>query len=126
MNNKINDTGQKLDKVKWCIAILLLIAGFVANYYFITQPLALRIAGWIILLCIIFFIILQTAQGRAFWAFAKESRAELQRVVWPNRKETIQTTIVVFVMVIVLALILWGVDSILLWLISWFTGRGGS
>ena len=126
MNNRVINPSQGMNKLKWSIALVLLVLGFVANYYFIAQPAALRVAGWIILLCVVAFVALQTTQGKRFWVFAREARTELQRVVWPTRKETVQTTIVVFVMVIVLAIILWGVDSVLLWLFSWFTGRGSS
>ena len=43
--------------------------------------------------------------------FAQESVVETGRVVWPTRKETLQTTGIVFVFVVVMALFLWGVDA---------------
>jgi preprotein translocase subunit SecE len=55
--------------------------------------------------------------------FFGESRAELRKVVWPTREETMQTTLVVAVMVIVLSLVLWGMDGLLVWLIGWLTGQ---
>ena len=56
---------------------------------------------------------LQSYQGKTFWAFVQSARVELRKVVWPNRQETMQVTIVVFVMVIVLALFFWGLDTLL-------------
>jgi len=49
-------------------------------------------------------------------------RAELFKVVFPSRQETLQMTLVVMVMVMVSGLFLWGVDSIVLWVIRWLTG----
>ena len=60
--------------------------------------------------------------GQKVWVFAKQSRMELRKVVWPTRQETIQTTMIVVAMVVVMALVLWGVDSILTWAITWLTG----
>ena len=115
----------KFDRLKWAVAALLLVAGFVANYFYEQEPLPLRIAGWIVLLCIVGLVLVRTAKGRTFWRFTKDARDEIRRVVWPNRQETVQTTAIVFLVVIVLALILWGIDSILLSAITWFTGHGG-
>lgn len=115
----------KLDWLKWFIAIALIIAGLVANYYYNYQPWPLRLLGWILLLGIIAAVVLQTYQGKRALIFARESRMELRKVFWPTRQETMQTTLVVGVMVVVLALFLWGVDSILMWLIGWLTGQRG-
>ena len=52
-----------------------------------------------------------TAPGKQFVAFARESWEETKRVVWPTRKETLQTTGVVFAFVFVMAMFLWVVDA---------------
>ncbi|OGT30599.1 MAG: preprotein translocase subunit SecE [Gammaproteobacteria bacterium RIFCSPHIGHO2_12_FULL_35_23] len=119
-NNEI-----KFDKLKWLLVLLLLIGGLVANYYYTQIPAALKVAGWIVLVCVVLLIAVRTTIGSSFWNFTKDARDEVRRVVWPTRQETVQTTAIVFLMVIILALILWGIDSILLWAISWFTGHGG-
>ncbi len=72
-------------------------------------------------------------QKRASWreklmrlfAFFKNARAELRKVVWPTRQETLQTALVVVAMVVVLALVLWGLDGVLVWLIGSLTGQRG-
>ena len=115
----------KLDWLKWLVAILLLIAGIVANYYYNDQPWPLRLLGWLFLLGIATAIALQTYQGKQALNFARESRMELRKVFWPTRQETMQTTLFVAIMVVVLALVLWGIDSILMWLIGWLTGQRG-
>ena len=63
-------------------------------------------------------------RGKTIWRFIKEARNEVRRVVWPNRQETLQMTLLVFAMVFILALILWGVDSVLMAALGWFTGSG--
>lgn len=113
------------DWLMWLIATLLLVAGIVANYYYSYQPWPLRLLGWIFLLAIVTAVVLQTCQGKQALNFARESRMELRKVVWPTYQETVQTTLFVAAMVLVLGLILWGIDGILMWLIGWLTGQRG-
>ena len=49
---------------------------------------------------------------------AHAERSEIRRVVWPSNQETTQTTLVVLVLVLIFALILWGLDSLLSWIVS--------
>ncbi|QLH42321.1 MAG: preprotein translocase subunit SecE [Coxiellaceae bacterium] len=109
----------------WLLALILLIGGIVANYYYRDVAWAIRAAIGIVLLCLIAIVALQTTQGKAIWQFAKDARLELRKVVWPTRQETIQTTMIVIAMVVVVSLLLWGIDSILMWGVSWLTGQRG-
>ena len=52
--------------------------------------------------------------GKRFFAFGKDSVAEAKRVVWPTRKETLQTTAVVIAFAVTMALFLWAVDASLM------------
>ena len=61
--------------------------------------------------------------GKQFAVFAGESVAEVKKVVWPTRKETLQTTGIVFAFVVVMALFLWAVDSSLLWVVKKLLGQ---
>lgn len=125
IDSQILETSTLSDKVKWILGLALLAAGLVANYHFVALSLSLRVVAWIGILAVVLGLILWTASGKTFLAFAAEARVELQKVVWPTRKETVQTTLIVVVMVVLVALILWGVDSILLWLIGLLTGVRG-
>lgn len=113
------------DWLKWLAATVLFTAGLIANYYYNYQPWPLRLLGWLILLGIIAAILLQTCRGKQALEFARESRIELKKVFWPTRQETIQTTLIVGAMVVILALILWGIDSVLMYVIGWLTGQRG-
>jgi preprotein translocase subunit SecE len=64
-----------------------------------------------------------SAPGKEFFVFAQESWQEAGRVSWPTRKETLQTTAVVFAFVVVMALFLFSVDSLLAWIVQLLTGR---
>ena len=113
-----------LDAAKLIAGVLIVVAGLAAFYLLSAQPIWLR---WIIVLAGIAagaLVSLQSFQGKTFRAFVQSSRIELRKVVWPNRQETIQVTIVVFVMVIVLSLFFWGLDTLLALLTRWLTGNG--
>ena len=99
-------------------SLLLLAAGVYGFYAFADQPLWVRLSGLLVVIGVAVFVALQTVVGRAIWSFATESRSEVRKVVWPTRQETVQTTMIVVVFVLLVALILWGLDSFLGWLVS--------
>ena len=66
-----------------------------------------------------------TQLGQAVWAFMKESKQEVRKIVWPTRDETVRTTLLVVAMVIVVGLILWLLDTALFGGVRWLTGQGG-
>ena len=126
MISRIETQGEsKLDWLKWIIIAALLIGGLTANYFYSQQPWPLRLLAWLFLLGIVAGIAALTRQGKELINFARESRMELRKVVWPTRQETIQTTLVIGAVVVVLALILWFIDGILVWLVGWLTGQRG-
>ena len=114
-------TVSRLDVAKWLGVVVLLAAGVVVNSHFVTQPLPFRVIAWLVLLAVTSLLALKTEQGKQAWQFAREARGEMRRVTWPTRKETVQTTLLVMVMVSVVALFLWGVDFIVLSVIGWLT-----
>ncbi len=69
-------------------------------------------------------IILQTEKGRYFWSFFQDAQIEVRKVVWPSRQETIQTTLIVIAMVIVVAFFMWLMDMFLSWSIGTLMGGG--
>jgi preprotein translocase subunit SecE len=69
-------------------------------------------------------VALQTERGRALWQFAGDARNEVRKVVWPTRQETLQTTLIVIVMVLILGVILWLFDMVLMSILRFLTGQG--
>lgn len=123
MNVKIVERkSSKKDGFLWIIIGLLFLGGLGAYYYFRDVVWSLRVAGGLLLVCAMVAIALQTKVGQHVWKFIKEARTELRKVTWPTRSEVVQTTLIVILMVIIMSLILWGIDSILMWAVSWFTG----
>lgn len=110
------------DLLKWALVISLLIAGIAANYHWHELIWSLRFALGIILVCIILGLAAWTKKGKAAWGFIGEARTEMRKVVWPARKETMQVAAMIVIVVILMAIILWCVDSVLMWVVSKLTG----
>lgn len=112
-----------LDLVKWLLVLVILSLVVVGNYIYELSSLEKAIAI-VVLVAAAGFVAAQTTKGKVFLNFAKESRTEVRKVVWPTRQETMQTTIIVIIATIIMGLILWGLDAILLRVVSFFTGLG--
>jgi preprotein translocase subunit SecE len=114
-----------LDTVKLIAAVAILVGGIAAFYLLGTYPLAVR---WLIVFASFgagIAVALQSAQGRALWAFVQGSRVELRKVVWPTRQETLQTTLVVVVAIVVMGIFFWILDWLLGSAMQAVTGHGG-
>ncbi|MED5611976.1 protein translocase subunit secE/sec61 gamma [Pseudomonas delhiensis] len=122
MNAKAEAKESRFDILKWLLVAVVVVVGVVANQYYSAQPLLYRVLGILVLAAVAGFVALQTVKGRAFFTLAKEARAEIRKVVWPTRQETTQTTMIVVAVVLVMALLLWGLDSLLGWLVSMIVG----
>lgn len=107
-----------VDRLKWLLVLLIVIGMVVANAYFSQTSLSIRAGAMIIATIAALIIAKTTSKGEKAWAFFMETRVEMRKVVWPTRQETMQTTMVVVAIVAVMALILWGVDSLFALLIS--------
>ena len=113
-----------IDKVKIAAAVLCIVLGLWAYYWFADTALVLRVLMVLGGLIAAGAVAYTSAPGKEFFAFAQESWQESGRVSWPTRKETVQTTGIVFAFVVVMALFLFAVDSTIAWLLSLMTGRG--
>ncbi|MBK1701623.1 preprotein translocase subunit SecE [Thiococcus pfennigii] len=125
MNARAEASGGRLDTIKLAVAGALLAGGIFAFYFFADYSTLLRVIGLLVIGGGAAVIALRTAQGRRLWQFIGDSRTEVRKVVWPTRQETIQTTLVVMAMVLVLGIILWLFDSVLMALVRFLVGRGG-
>jgi preprotein translocase subunit SecE len=124
MDAKTEQAGSALDTVK-LVAVVLLLSGGVYGFYAIAdQPLWVRLLGLLAVIGVAVFVALQTAVGRSIWQFAVDSRAEVRKVVWPTRQETLQTLLIVLIAVLLTALFLWAVDSLLFAVVRFLTGQG--
>ncbi|AQZ32183.1 preprotein translocase subunit SecE [Pseudomonas sp. LPH1] len=122
MNVKAEAKDSRFDLVKWLVVAALVVVGVVGNQYFSAEPVLYRVLGLVALGAVAAFVAFQTARGQAFAVLLKEARVEIRKVVWPTRQETMQTTLIVVAVVLVMALLLWGLDSLLGWLVSLIVG----
>jgi preprotein translocase subunit SecE len=113
------------EKIKIVFAALIAVGGLVAFYWLGDRALIIRLAALLGAIGVAIALMAFTETGRTFLAFARESWEEAKRVVWPTRKETLQTTGVVFLFVFTMALFLWVVDTGLLWITQKLLGSGG-
>jgi len=115
----------KADTAKLLVAIAILIAGIYGFYYYEAESLLYRVLGLVVMVGIALFITSVTTQGQRLMGFAKDSRMEVRKVVWPTRQETVQTTLMVVVAVIIIGIFLWLIDMLLAEAIQVLTGTGG-
>ncbi len=112
------------DKIKLFVAFLLAAAGIAGYYYLHDSPAVLKLAVILVGLLLAAGVAWTSVPGKRFFAFGNESVAEAKRVVWPTRKETLQTTAVVIAFAVTMALFLWAVDASLMVIVNKMMGRG--
>jgi preprotein translocase subunit SecE len=106
-----------IDKAKLAAAVVLVGLGVWGYYWLADTALVLRVLAVIAGLLAAGAVAWWSAPGRQFAVFAGESVAEVKKVVWPTRKETMQTTAAVFAFVVVMAVFLWITDKGLEWVL---------
>jgi preprotein translocase subunit SecE len=123
MNAKTSQGASPLDIAKWVVVVAIVAVAVTGNTYFAEEysPLyrALALIGLAILAGGIAYL---TEQGKAFVELLKEARVEAKKVVWPTRAETNQSTLIVAAVVAVMSLILWGLDSLLSYIVKLLLG----
>ena len=111
-----------LDAVKWVVVTALVVVAIWGNGYYAEISPLYRALAILALALVAAFVGLQTEQGKAFNQLRKDAAIELRKVVWPTRQETVQTTLIVLVFVVIVALILFLMDWVLNGLVSWVIG----
>jgi len=111
-----------LDKIKLGLSILIIAVGISGFYLLAESPQVMRVGAFMLALVFAALVAWTSVPGKVFVVYARESVIETRKVVWPSRKETIQSTGLVLAFVFVMAVFLWGVDSILALLIRLLLG----
>jgi preprotein translocase subunit SecE len=112
------------DKLQLGVAVTLALAGIVGYYVLANQATWVRWLPVIGGLALAAVVVAFTNYGTEFRRFVELARIELRKVVWPTRQETLQTTVVVFVFVIVAGAFFWALDLVLAWATKFLTGQG--
>lgn len=98
------------DAVRHVFALAVVASSVIAFYLFADGSLLFRVLGIVAAVAVAAGVFFTTEAGRETGDFLKSSRTELNKVVWPTRNETLQTTLVIFVLVLIVALLLWAID----------------
>ena len=101
------------DRIAWGAAIVIAGLGIFGFYYFSSLPLIYRVLGLVLVFIFDVIILFNTEKGRTLRSFMGDARQELRKVVWATKMETVQTTIIVFVVVIIISIFLWLLDKLL-------------
>ncbi|MEO6421981.1 MAG: preprotein translocase subunit SecE [Candidatus Nitrotoga sp.] len=111
------------DKIKLVIAFMFVAAGIAGFYALHDSAAVVKLSAILLGFSLAAAVVWMTEPGKRLFAFGTESVSEAKRVVWPSRKETVQTTAVVLLFAVVMALFLWAVDASLLLVINKLMGR---
>ena len=106
-----------VDKLKLVVAAALVVAGIAGYYALPVDSILLRVLAVIAGIVAGLAVALTSEPGKQFVVFSREALAEVKKVVWPTRKETMQTTAAVFAFVVVMAVFLWISDKTLEWVL---------
>lgn len=111
-----------VNRLLWVLAFALFATAAIGNAYFATHfSLIVRVLLLVVILVAAVGLAAITNQGQKAIAFMKESRLELRKIIWPTRPEATQTTLIVLAVCVVVSLALWGIDSIIVALITFLT-----
>ncbi len=122
MNSKAERSGGAADTLKLGMAVAVLLAGMVGFYYYDDQVTWIRVLGLLVTAGIAVLIAAQSVQGRALIGFLQAANVELRKVVWPSRQETLQTTLIVLVVVLLVGIMLWLIDMFFGWVVRGLLG----
>ncbi|MGO2131630.1 MAG: preprotein translocase subunit SecE [Halomonas sp.] len=110
--------GSRHDGLKWLVVVILLAIAVIGNAWFTDVAILYRVLGVVAVCAVAAGVALVTSRGKALVELARSARKEIQRVVWPTRPETIQTTAIVLAAILVVGLMLWAIDTLIGWLMT--------
>jgi preprotein translocase subunit SecE len=99
------------EKGKLIGALALVVASLAAYLALASQGALVQWGALLLGLALAVVLFFTSVTGRRLIGFGRESWREVQKVVWPERKEATQITLYVFGFVLLMALFLWGVDK---------------
>ena len=122
MSQQVESNYNIQSKLLWLIGLCLISLAVWGNSYFSDIGLLYRVLGVVGILLVSLFVLRFTIFGNQTYNLLVQSSTEIRKVVWPNRTETTQTTLIVTVAVLIASLILWGLDSLFSFLIKFLLG----
>jgi preprotein translocase subunit SecE len=123
VSKSVESQVKKESSIVMMVSILIVLGSFVLYYQ---DPLGLNTTLYKVLVLLVglvlaAFVFFKAPQGVRLSNFTKETKIELRKVVWPTRDETVKTTGMIMVAVVIVAIFLWIVDAILTWAVQLLT-----
>lgn len=112
----------RFDSIKWLVVLGLVSGAIYANWYYSAESALYRVIGLVVVMLVAAFVASRTEKGAAVIDLSIGARTEWRKVVWPTKQERNQTTLIVVAVILLMALILWGIDSLLSWVASLIMG----
>lgn len=112
------------DIILWIVIFVLIIFAFLSFYHFSSYLLITRIFFLLLVFFIAFILFTYTDFGKFCWNYIKESFKEIHFITWPSKKETLQTTLIISIIVFSMGLILCLIDIMFFNLIKWVANFG--
>ena len=127
MNKKseVQESRSVMDTVKMFLSIAILLGSVVAYYTFADWHAVARILVVLLGVALAGYVLYTTELGASWFKYLVHTKKEVRQVVWPTRKETVQTTLIVVIAVIIVGIFLWLIDMFFLWAVKLLTGQGG-
>jgi preprotein translocase subunit SecE len=112
----------RLDWFKWLLVLALVAGAIYGNWYYSAESVLYRVMALLAVFIVAAFIASRTEKGASVLELAAGARTEWRKVVWPTKQERNQTTLMVLVVILIMAFMLWGIDSLLSWFASMIMG----
>jgi preprotein translocase subunit SecE len=109
------------DNIKLVIAVAIMASAIALFYTFAEYSNLLRVLGLLVAAGLSLFVASKSSVGATALSYVRDTQVEVRKVVWPTRQDTLRTTLLVIVMVMVAAIMLWAVDSLLGWAVRALT-----
>jgi preprotein translocase subunit SecE len=122
MSSSLQDDKYRLDWLKWITVVIIISLSVYANWYYADESVLYRVIGFIIALGLAASISAFTKKGSAVMELAVGAKTEWKKVVWPTKQERNQTTLLVLAVIVIMALLLWGIDSFFSWIAKLIMG----
>ncbi|AZR82898.1 MULTISPECIES: preprotein translocase subunit SecE [Piscirickettsiaceae] len=120
-----HSSAKAMETMKVLVSLALLLLSLAGYYIYSDVHAVVRVLGLIGGLVVAGLVFYQSEKGKAWFSYLSHAQKEVKQVIWPTRQETVQMTLIVFVVVILMSIFLWLVDMFFLWAVQILTGQGG-
>ncbi len=119
----INKIYYKNNLMLWCSFLFVIVGGVIGYYALAQQMVLLRLIYCLVTISLLLVILFKTKFGDKLYIYWNDAIFELRKVVWPTKKQTIQSTLAVLAMVFITAILLWALDAVFIKIIAKIIGN---